>query len=88
MPNYIWKGVNSYGQKRKGKMDAPNEATVHAYLKKIRVTPSQVKEAPKDIFENISFLQPGSLHPALEVESVFHRASTPQTLMACFRCKG
>lgn len=58
MPNYIWKGVNSYGDKRKGKMDAPNEATVHAYLKKLRVTPSVVKEAPKDVFENVSFLQP------------------------------
>jgi type IV pilus assembly protein PilC len=59
MPNYIWKGVNSYGQKRKGKMDAPNEATVHAYLKRLRITPSIVKEAPKDIFESLSFLQPG-----------------------------
>lgn len=58
MPNYIWKGKNSYGEKRKGKMDMPNEASVHAHLKKMRITPSLVKEAPKDIFENISFFQP------------------------------
>lgn len=58
MPNYIWKGKNSYGEKRKGKMDMPNEASVHAHLKKMRITPSLVKEAPKDIFESISFFQP------------------------------
>ena len=58
MPNYIWKGKNSYGEKRKGKMDMPNEASVHAHLKKMRITPSQVKEAPKDIFESIPFFQP------------------------------
>ena len=58
MPNYIWKGKNSYGEKRKGKMDMPNEASVHAHLKKMRITPSLVKEAQKDIFENISFFQP------------------------------
>ena len=58
MPNYIWKGKNSYGEKRKGKMDMPNEAAVHAHLKKMRVTPSLVKEAPKDIFESIPFFQP------------------------------
>ena len=58
MPNYIWKGKNSYGEKRKGKMDMPNEASVHAHLKKMRITPSLVKEAPKDIFESIPFFQP------------------------------
>ncbi len=58
MPNYIWKGKNSYGEKRKGKMDMPNEASVHAHLKKMRITPSLVKEAPKDIFANIAFFQP------------------------------
>ncbi|MEA2084682.1 MAG: type II secretion system F family protein [Thermodesulfobacteriota bacterium] len=58
MPDYIWKGKNSYGEKRKGKMDMPNEASVHAHLKKMRITPSLVKEAPKDIFANIPFFQP------------------------------
>ncbi|MCK5543620.1 MAG: type II secretion system F family protein, partial [Desulfobulbaceae bacterium] len=58
MPLYIWKGKNSYGEKRKGKMDMPNEAAVHGHLKKMRITPSLVKEAPKDIFANIPFFQP------------------------------
>lgn len=58
MPVYIWKGVNSYGEKRKGKLEAPNEAAAEAQLKKIRITITQMKEAPKDIFENIALFQP------------------------------
>ncbi len=58
MPVFIWKGVNSYGEKRKGKLDMPNEAMALSHLKKMRITPSQVKEAPKDIFENVEFLKP------------------------------
>lgn len=58
MPVYIWKGVNSYGDKRKGVLEAVNEASARAQLKKIRITPSLVKEKPKDIFENIALFQP------------------------------
>ena len=58
MPVYIWKGVNSYGDKRKGILEAVNEASARAQLKKIRITPSVVKEKPKDIFENIALFQP------------------------------
>jgi len=58
MPVYIWKGVNSYGEKRKGKLEAPNEASAEAQLKKIRINITSLKEAPKDIFENIAIFQP------------------------------
>lgn len=58
MPVYIWKGKNSYGDKRKGKYEANDEAAAHAYLKKIRITPSSVKEQPKDILAGVSFFQP------------------------------
>ncbi|MGM0682274.1 MAG: type II secretion system F family protein, partial [Thermodesulfobacteriota bacterium] len=58
MPEYIWKGVNSYGEKRKGKLQVANEAAVRSYLKKIRITPEVIREAPKDLFENISMFQP------------------------------
>jgi type IV pilus assembly protein PilC len=58
MPVYIWKGTNSYGEKRKGKMDAPNEGYVQAHLKRSRITPTSVKEAPKDLLANVAFLQP------------------------------
>ena len=58
MPIYLWKGKNSYGDKRKGKHEAHDEAAVYAYLKKVRITPSSVKEEPKDIFADIAFFQP------------------------------
>ena len=58
MPHFIWKGKNSYGEKRKGVIEAPNIEAARAHLKKIRVTPSKLKEKPKDILENIEFFQP------------------------------
>lgn len=58
MPIYIYKGKNSYGEKRKGKLEAPSEAAAAAQLKKIRITTTVLKEAPKDVFENIDFFKP------------------------------
>jgi len=58
MAVYVWKGVNSYGEKRKGKIDLPTEEMVYSHLKKLRITPSSVKEAPKDLFGNIAIFQP------------------------------
>ena len=58
MPYYIWKGVNSYGEKRKGKMEALDEAGARAQLKRMRIDVKVCKEAPKDIFENVAFFQP------------------------------
>ena len=58
MPHFIWKGKNSYGEKRKGIIEAPNMESARAHLKKIRVTPTKLKEKPKDMFENIAFFQP------------------------------
>ncbi len=58
MPVYVWKGVNSYGEKRKGKIEASTEAAAESMLRKTRITVSTLKEAPKDIFENIAIFQP------------------------------
>jgi type IV pilus assembly protein PilC len=58
MPDFVWKGVNSKGVKRKGKIEADNIKVVESYLRRLRVTPTQIKPAPKDLFENIKFLQP------------------------------
>ena len=58
MPHYIWKGKNSYGEKRKGVIEAPNLESARAHLKKIRVTPMKLKEKPKDMLENVAFFQP------------------------------
>jgi type IV pilus assembly protein PilC len=58
MPHFIWKGKNSYGEKRKGIIEAPNIDAARGHLKKIRITPTKLKEKPKDLLENIEFFQP------------------------------
>ena len=58
MPVYIWKGKNSYGEKRKGEIEAPDEAAARAHLKRLRIENPTIKEKPKDILENITIFQP------------------------------
>lgn len=58
MPVYIWKGINSYGEKRKGKMEAQDETVARGQLKRMRIDVTSIKEAPKDLFENIELFQP------------------------------
>ncbi len=58
MPHFNWKGKNSYGETRKGIIEAPNIDAARAHLKKIRITPTKLKEKPKDLFENVAFFQP------------------------------
>ncbi len=58
MPVYFWKGKNSYGDKRKGQYEAVDESGVQSYLKKLRITPTSIKEKPKDMLAGISFFQP------------------------------
>jgi len=58
MPVYIWKGKNSYGENRKGELEAPDQAAALGYVKRMRITNPVIKEKPKDLFGNISFFQP------------------------------
>lgn len=58
MPVYIWKGKNSYGEKRKGEIEAPDQAGALAHLKRLRISDPVIKEKPKDLFENVSFFKP------------------------------
>jgi len=58
MPVYVWTGKDKKNRKKKGEMEAPNEEAVRADLLRRNITASKVKLKPKDIFENISFLQP------------------------------
>jgi type IV pilus assembly protein PilC len=58
MPVYLWEGKNRNNQIQKGEMEAPNENSVRAHLNRIKIVPTKVKKKPKDLFENISFLQP------------------------------
>ncbi len=58
MPTYIWKAVNSYGDKRKGEVEAVDITSAQNMVKRMRMTNVVVKEKPKDIFENVSFFKP------------------------------
>ena len=58
MPIYTWKGINAYGDKRKGEVEAPDQATALAHVKRLRIKEPVLKEKPKDLLANISFFQP------------------------------
>lgn len=58
MPVYTWEGKTPRGNIQKGEMEAINEAAVRSALRGQRVQVIKVKAKPKDLLENISFLQP------------------------------
>jgi type IV pilus assembly protein PilC len=58
MPVYQWIGTNRKNETRKGEMEASNESTVRSNLMRLKITPSKIKKKPKDLFENVSWLQP------------------------------
>jgi type IV pilus assembly protein PilC len=58
MPVYVWKGKNSYGENRKGEVEAPDQAAALGIVKRMRITNPVIKEKPKDLFANIAFFQP------------------------------
>lgn len=58
MPVYVWKGVNSQGVKRKGEVESPDQAAALAHVKRLRIQDINIKEKPKDLFENIAFFKP------------------------------
>ena len=58
MAVYVWEGKNFRGSVQKGEMDAANEAAVKSTLRGQKIQVTKVKAKPKDLLENISFLQP------------------------------
>ena len=58
MSVYLWEGKNRSGDVQKAEMEAPNEEAVRANLNRMRITPTKIKKKPKDVFENVAFLQP------------------------------
>lgn len=58
MPVFLWTGKTRKGDKRKGEMEAPNEEAVRASLNRQKITPDKIKPKPKDLFENVAFMQP------------------------------
>ena len=59
MPSiYQWKGKNPKGRKVKGEMEAESPDQVTQNLQRRKITPTKIKKKPKDLFENVEFLQP------------------------------
>ena len=58
MPVYQWVGTNRKNETRKGEMEAANEAAVRSNLVRLKITPNKIKKKPKDLFENVTWLQP------------------------------
>jgi type IV pilus assembly protein PilC len=58
MTVYIWKGKNKSGHTQKGEIEAASEETVLAQLGRMKIVNPKVKKKPKDLFENIAFMQP------------------------------
>lgn len=58
MPVYLWKGKSRRGEIQKGEMEAAGEDAVRAQLARLRITPTRIKKKPKDLFENVAWLQP------------------------------
>ncbi|MFH1102245.1 MAG: type II secretion system F family protein [Pseudomonadota bacterium] len=59
MPVFQWEARNRRNELQRGEMEAPNDQAVKANLTKLRLTPVKIKKKSKDLFENVSFLQPG-----------------------------
>ena len=58
MAIYLWQGRDRKGTTHKGELEAPDEQSVQAQLRRIQIRPVKIKKKPKDLFENVSFLQP------------------------------
>lgn len=58
MPIYVWEGKSRSGQVRKGEMEAANDQEVRNNLTRQGIIPDKIKKKPKDLFENVAFLQP------------------------------
>ncbi len=55
---FIWKGKNPKGRNVKGEMEAETSDQVKLSLQRRKITPTKIKKKPKDLFENVKFLQP------------------------------
>jgi type IV pilus assembly protein PilC len=58
MPIYLWQGQDRKGTVQKGEIEAPDERSVQLQLRRTQIRPTKIKKKPKDLFENVSFLQP------------------------------
>jgi type IV pilus assembly protein PilC len=58
MPVYSWVAETKKGRKLKGELEAADERIALSQLKRRNLTVKKLKPKPKDIFENVSWLQP------------------------------
>jgi type IV pilus assembly protein PilC len=58
MQVFVWEGKNRNNIVQKGEMEATGVDMVRSYLNRLRITPTKIKKKPKDLFENVAFLQP------------------------------
>ena len=58
MPIYVWAGKTKKGRSLKGEVEAADERIARIQLKKRSIEVKKLKQKPKDLFENISFMQP------------------------------
>lgn len=58
MPVFQWEGKDRNNQVRKGEVEAATEQEVRSILSRQRINPDKIKKKPKDLFENVTFLQP------------------------------
>jgi type IV pilus assembly protein PilC len=58
MPVFTWKGEDRSGAAQKGEIEAPHEHAVRAQLRRMQIKPTKIKQKSKDLFENVSFMQP------------------------------
>ena len=58
MPVYLWKGKDRHDKTKKGEMEAPSEEVVRSELARRKIASAKIKKKPKDLFENVSFMQP------------------------------
>jgi type IV pilus assembly protein PilC len=58
MPIYSYVAQTKKGRKLKGELEAADEKIALSQLKRRNLTVSKIKPKPKDIFENVAFMQP------------------------------
>lgn len=58
MPVFLWQAETRTGETKKGEMEAADEAAVRGRLRRQGLKVDKVKAKPKDLFENVAFMQP------------------------------
>ena len=58
MPSFLYVAETKRGRKLKGEIEAADEKIAMSQLRRRNLTVLKLKPKPKDLFENVSFLQP------------------------------